>query len=63
MKRLFNIWVTNLITNEIEIIHDIGEYYYCDKELASRLLFAKLEKYFNTQTPIKLELVYKTLGN
>lgn len=60
MKRDFDLLVTNLVTNEIDIIRDFSKYAYDDRETSRFVLFNHLESYINNQVPFKVEFNYKS---
>lgn len=60
MRKPVDLWITNLITSEVEVVHNFDDViYFNDSELTGRYLFIFLKPYLDNQTPIKLELVVK----
>lgn len=60
MRKDFDLWITNLITGEVKVVHDFSDFgYYNDDELTSRILFMHIKPYFDNRQPIKLEIVNK----
>lgn len=63
MKRDYNLLITNMITNDIEIIHDFSKYVYgVGKEdyIIGAMLYCNLHDYIDKQIPFKLEFDYKS---
>lgn len=63
MKRDFNLLITNLLTNEIEIIHNYSDFVYgVNDDVCAYILFFYLKKYLDNQIPFKVEFNYISLG-
>lgn len=59
MRRDFDVWITNMLTSEIEVIHNVSAIYYSNKDLSSSIISFHILKYIDKAIPIKLEIVYK----